>query len=541
MNVRSVPLLLLLALLTACYSGQRREMLALLDEADSLNRAYAQMPSDTLLRQAADFFDRHGSRNERVRAHYLLGCAYRDLGQAPEALQCYQDAIDCADTTARDSASLHQLMAVYGQMAELYDLQYLPHDELKIAHEYGRYALLAKDTFCYIRNIELFVKPYDRLGDTTAMLDCLRRARDLYLRYSYDIYAVRTLHTPIYIAVERGELDSARHMMQLYESKSNLFDEQGNIEKGREVYYYFKGLYYLKRDMVDSAELFMRKLLPSGQAVNAYRGLLKIYSKEGVIDSVSKYASLFEEATDKKNNSRETETIKRMSSLYDYQHSERVAYIKSIEAFQMKQLIVVIIFLSLTVISVLLLFYFHVRRQKSKAMSCYLKNVEQLREVRQELIAFKKHEEENKTIISKKEEELASLEKQILDFRLSSSETIIANNPSTIEQTDIYTYFQVLANKGLKPTAEDWEELNEAFKLFLPETFRFINEHVHEMDITSYHVCQLIRIRIKPTPISHMIGVTDAYISFLRKNLLNKIFQVSGKPKDFDSRLLSMN
>ena len=47
-------------------------MLALLDEADSLNRAYAQLPSDTLLLEAADFFDRHGFANKQVRAHYLI-------------------------------------------------------------------------------------------------------------------------------------------------------------------------------------------------------------------------------------------------------------------------------------------------------------------------------------------------------------------------------------------------------------------------------------------------------------------------------------
>jgi len=86
MKYRALQLLtILLILLTACHSGQRREMLALLDEADSLNRAYAQLPADSLLRRAADFFDRHGSRNEKVRAHYLLGCAYRDQGQAPRS------------------------------------------------------------------------------------------------------------------------------------------------------------------------------------------------------------------------------------------------------------------------------------------------------------------------------------------------------------------------------------------------------------------------------------------------------------------------
>ena len=50
-------------------------MLAALDEADSLNRNYIPITSDSLLREAVDFFDDHGTPNERLRAHYLLGCA----------------------------------------------------------------------------------------------------------------------------------------------------------------------------------------------------------------------------------------------------------------------------------------------------------------------------------------------------------------------------------------------------------------------------------------------------------------------------------
>ena len=65
--------------------------------ADACNRCYDTLPPAGILREVADFYDRHGSANEQVRAHYLLGCAYRDLGEAPQALQCYQDAASLAD------------------------------------------------------------------------------------------------------------------------------------------------------------------------------------------------------------------------------------------------------------------------------------------------------------------------------------------------------------------------------------------------------------------------------------------------------------
>ena len=52
-----------------------------------------------------DNFDRHGTRNERMLAHYLLGCVLSDLGDSPEALQAFYDAIEMADTTRTDYSS----------------------------------------------------------------------------------------------------------------------------------------------------------------------------------------------------------------------------------------------------------------------------------------------------------------------------------------------------------------------------------------------------------------------------------------------------
>lgn len=39
------------------------------------------------------------------------------------------------------------------------------------------------------------------------------------------------------------------------------FDKDGNIEKGREVFYYDKGLYFMAVNQLDSAECYFRKAL----------------------------------------------------------------------------------------------------------------------------------------------------------------------------------------------------------------------------------------------------------------------------------------
>lgn len=37
--------------------------------------------------------------NEKMEAHYILGCIYRDMKEAPKAMQCYQDAVKSVDTS----------------------------------------------------------------------------------------------------------------------------------------------------------------------------------------------------------------------------------------------------------------------------------------------------------------------------------------------------------------------------------------------------------------------------------------------------------
>ena len=76
--------LLLLLTLAACTNEADRQYYAgLMAEADSLNRHYISFTTDSVMKDAVSFYDRHGSANERMRAHYLLGCVYRDLGEAP--------------------------------------------------------------------------------------------------------------------------------------------------------------------------------------------------------------------------------------------------------------------------------------------------------------------------------------------------------------------------------------------------------------------------------------------------------------------------
>jgi len=211
-----VLLFALLMTLACCTTETSREMDALLDRADSMNRAYVPMTDgiDSQLLEATRYYDRHGDANQQLRAHYLLGCAYRDMGEAPAALQSYQDAIDRADTLSSD-CDYRRLMSVYGQMAELFHAQNLPHDELAQMEMYGYYALLIGDTLLYIRNFELYAKPYFLMGDTMGMLNVLKQAHDLYTIHGFTQEAARVLSPVIDYYIAKDRLDEAADLTHI--------------------------------------------------------------------------------------------------------------------------------------------------------------------------------------------------------------------------------------------------------------------------------------------------------------------------------------
>ena len=105
LNRQSYSLLLLLSfllcsILSSCTTQEeRKRYAAFIEHADSLNKADQPLPSDSLLRDAANWYDRHGTANERMRAHYLLGRYYHCVGEAPRALECYQHAAEQASPT----------------------------------------------------------------------------------------------------------------------------------------------------------------------------------------------------------------------------------------------------------------------------------------------------------------------------------------------------------------------------------------------------------------------------------------------------------
>ena len=183
---------MLLLVLTCCTTeADRNRMRAGLDSINVRNRN-GQPFTVSDVQPYVEFFDEHGTPNDRLLAHYLLGLAYYDHGEAPMALQCYQDAADCADTTAAD-CDYAQLARVYGQMANVFYYQGLYQEQLQKTIISVKYAWKGRDTLLALNNYEQIIHAYRMLGQFDSVIYVCQQVSTLYRKYGYKSSASRAL------------------------------------------------------------------------------------------------------------------------------------------------------------------------------------------------------------------------------------------------------------------------------------------------------------------------------------------------------------
>lgn len=233
-----------LILLDSLESGELRldrhsRMLCRLYRQNAYNKLDTIFRSTDEAQALADYFDDNGTPNEQMLAYYLLGRAYYDIKEAPMALSSFLKASERADTTAAD-CDFRQLSRVYGQMGEIFYYQNLMEQSLQCDDKSIEYGFRGKDTLNAILSMAGKISPYYNLSKLDSAICIAEQASALAHLHGYEDISAGILGGIISALVEKGELIKAKHYMDQYKLGSGYFDKQGNIEKGRETYYYSK-------------------------------------------------------------------------------------------------------------------------------------------------------------------------------------------------------------------------------------------------------------------------------------------------------------
>ena len=408
---------ILLAFACCTTEAERNRMRTELDSINQRNRNDQPFTAADV-QPYVNFFDDHGTANDRLLAHYLLGRAYHDHGEAPMALQCYQDAIDCADTTAKDF-DFYTLSSAYSQMATLYHKQLLLTNEIEARKRASHYAFCANQTKWSIYNQAMSAGAYILLNKNDSAEIILKSALKQYWDNGYTQEALLYSRLLLHLYVQQPDkLAEAKSLMDLFETKSNLFDGNHELPPSQHQYYDYKGRYFEGIHQLDSAEYYYRKIyFPSMPFVvqdPMYRGLLSVFSKRHQADSIAKYAQLYCTVNDSSIALKDRDQIARMTALYNYNRLQEEAHDNEVKAYRIFiGLIIVLVVIGFTIIAVFLGYrYYQNKIEKLKteladATEEYEDNLRQLQLL----------EKTHQAVISNIQEELDHAQDESSDFR----------------------------------------------------------------------------------------------------------------------------
>ena len=528
--------------------GRSDRAYALMLLAEATNKLYKQMPSDTVFQEVVDYYDRHGNANQRMKAHYLMGCIYRDRHEAPMALQWYLDAVEQADTLDADCDYL-TLMKVYGQMADIYYSQLMPMEVIEANNQYSRCAAKINHTYEYIRGIELQLNAYHLLSDTVNILTLTDSVHDLYLKADMP-QAAASVYTPaIYIYLAKKDYLKAKQLMDIFEQHSGLFDEEGNIGRSREEYYGVKGLYYQGINQFDSAKYYYSRLIPYGYELTAYNGLYSVFWQQQMMDSVVKYSLLYRQSLKDNAKIQQQDAMVKVKAMYDYNRQQKIANEKEIELIRRTNLLIYII-IGVVLLSVLLsVWYIRNRRAAKEAMRKKEQLYADTLHSAKALLASKEKELEELTQRNLSLEERESILRQeiadaktrikVLESSTPMQELLPHNQEEEMLADPVVVKFHQSAysiEKTQRLTQDDWDELSQLIENRLPRLYASIANN-ERLTPEKKMIVFLVRLKFKNSEIMNLLGLPKPQMITNRITKLNQQLYGKKTAKDFYNNL----
>ncbi len=527
----------------------------LLLRCNAQNKNDVLFSSDSVGRLLTAYYDRHGSPNERMLAHYMQGCAYRDKQDWPSAVRCFNNAVAAADTAAAD-CDFEQLSIIYGQLGYLFDNQYLTEEALQAYNSAERYA---QDTLSllnvWVQKSNTLVKK----GKIDNALEMKVEIFNTYRHLGYTRYAAQTLPQLILWNARRGNFAKAKAAMDEYEANSGFFLENGDIRPGKEDYYHIKGSYYEEKGELDSAEHYFRKLQYTGKDLNsqylATWGLNRIFYAKNQPDSIAKYAKLNMTYNDSLYNNNVAQNLQRYQAMYNYSHHQETALRKDMEAKETRiQLLYVVVVGTILLFSLAFLILFLGRKRRLHRIRIRRRMHTRLTEKSAKERELNERIAENKQLIASLNKQLddsaLELEKgeqmkktiRILEDKIDKYQTELhaftqSQHAARLEGEPTIVQFIEIARRGKEqPSKEEWHKVRMLVEEHYPKMVE-----IRELKYVSrreYDICILLKLGLDLQSIKFLVDADSINLSAIRRRMLEKIFGTKGSTKEFDRRLM---
>jgi len=510
------------------------------------DKAYIRHTSDSLILLVLHYYIEKRDERHLPEAYYYAGRVYRDLEDAPQALDYFEKAIDALPINEG-----YQLKSkIYSQMGTLFLYQKTYDEALKMFKEAQKCDIALKDSANMVFNLRDIADSYRCIDQNDSSIYYFQKAYNLAEVQGNQKLMAMVQNQMASLYSNLGKYDLARKLLQPSLDTLDIHSKSGIFSIASKLYH--------RMGYIDSASYYYNELLKCGTIYakqTAHKGLAKIAILHDNPQKALLHLNQYIQYTDFIHQITDTENVRRLNSLYNYQLREKENNRLKIENKEKQNLIIYIISIGLFIIASLFA-YLQRNKRKKQLLKIQLKNLRQLKEEQ-----YKKSSlfiEENKRKIEELEQKLQEADQTNHILRTQLKEqielTLYANKQAEIELTrrkqsnstllesEIYKYIQkqltTKTNKKLLSN-NDWKELekviNNTYEGFSKNLRNYYDLNEHE-----YSVCLLIKINIPPIDIAKLTNHSKEAITSTRRRLYEKVFGKKGSPKDWDEFILSL-
>ena len=504
----------------------------------AMNKACITFTSDSVMKEVVDYYEDHGSANQRMLANYVLGCVYRDMHEVPLALEYYNKATEQADTTAAD-CDYGTLYRVYSQMGFLFSKQYLPYQLLDAFDKAEKYAYLAKDTLNAIINYQNKGDAYDYLGKKDSVVAINLRSANMFKRIGDNYNAAIALGCNYSYYIEKQDSVNAKKAFEAYFSTG--YEGNSNYGDAKAFLLCEKGTYYMFVSRLDPAFSCLNQSLKLSKSYSnkaaATKVLAQYYARVNKPVLAMKYALKSSEYNDSDLLAVRESQLQQIQAMYNYGRNQEIARKAELKAERITMLVYVLI--AGGVVIFLLLTYLYLKQLKKKkekilvTKHLYDDSLLKLRQKQEELELLRTvNDRKIADVIKEKEQTINKLKEDLKDIRDKYSNSSLSDVDILLKESSIYKRIKYLELHPKETMREnDWIELEETIEQLIPS---FIPLLKNRLNVIAYRICLLVKLEISTSSIAILLGLSSSAISKYRKVMLEKLCGRSGKPKDFD-------
>ena len=505
----------------------------------SRDKAYIEHRNDSMIAPVVEYFTDHTDPNLTPLALYYAGRVYSDLGDAPRALDYYQQAVNAIGDDTIKHYGIYKICL--SQMAELFMTQKLDRNALEAALKAVDFS--SPETLHI--DYDMIACIYSRIGIMDSSLIYYNRAYECAKQYNKsEICRVQQqLASFLYNCGEYYKADSLLSTIAEYPDhiKIRLYAVKAGT-KIKTVGY--EGAFPYLKWLADSGDIYGQKY-GNGELANYYSYIAEKYDAAEKYDSAAMHLRSYIKLQDSINKITQIEAVEKVKGMYDYSIREKDNKILRTENRLRRELNVALAFILAAVVFIGWILF---RDSNRKRMMLRYKNIALksiLDDTRKSTKEYQQEMQAKVDSLTKQLDVIDSVKATATELAIKKSELQLSASILSAEERSEKQFMlmsqpvisdinNAIIDGTILQNTDAMSRLEKCIEEIYPG-FRHKLVDVCGLTKTEYQVSLLLKAEISPSDIAKLLAKSNGAISSIRRRLVEKVFnQEKASPKSWD-------